>query len=96
LFDAASSIEANLAEGWRRYQTREMGLFVRYALGSAEETKTRVIDGVHRGYFAASECEETLTYGKRCGAATMALLKSLQNMDSGRKPPGSKPRRPGS
>jgi len=72
-----------------------MGLFGRYALGSVEEAKTRVLDGVDRGYFTKNECEETLTFGNRCGAATMGLLKSLQDIDRrGTRPPASKPRKP--
>jgi four helix bundle protein len=78
LFDAASSVEANIAEGWRRFVAREMCQFLRYSLASLEEAKRRVIDGIHRGYFTDEDCRDVLTLGDRCGAATMALWHSLQ------------------
>jgi four helix bundle protein len=78
LFDALGSAEANIAEGWRRWIAGEVTQFLRYSLASLEEAKVRLKDGVHRGYFTMEECRETLTIGNRCGAATMALWKSLQ------------------
>ena len=48
------------------------------ALGSLEETKRRLKDGIDRGYFTAAECADVLELGNRCGAATMALAKSLR------------------
>lgn len=74
-------MEANIAEGWRRYSARDMSRFLKFALGSAEEVKRRVTDGVHRGYFTEADCEAALTLTRRCGAATMGLWKSLQNRD---------------
>jgi len=53
--------------------------FVRCALGSLEEAKTRVRDGVDRGYFSAADANAALTFGNRCGAATMALWKTRRN-----------------
>ena len=83
LQDAASSVEANIAEGWRRFAAKDMSVFLRYALGSLEETKSRLQDGVHRGYFTLSECSEALELGNRCGAATMGLWKSLKPFKRG-------------
>ena len=77
LREAVSSSESNLAEGWRRYRRRDMANFVRIALASAEEAKVRLRDGIHRGYFTEDECERAFELGRRCGAATMALLRSL-------------------
>ena len=84
LQDAASSVEANIAEGWRRFAAKDMSVFLRYALGSLEETKSRLQDGVHRGYFTVSECSEALELGNRCGAATMGLWKSLKPFREGK------------
>jgi four helix bundle protein len=92
LREAASSVEANLAEGWRRYVARDMGQFVRYALASLEEAKVRVRDGVHRGHFSAEACRTALTLGDRCGAAMMALLRSLLALPR-RTPPTPRPRK---
>jgi len=77
LREALSSGESNLAEGWRRYRKRDMANFVRIALASVEEAKVRLRDGIHRGYFTEAECEPAFELGRRCGAATMALLRSL-------------------
>jgi len=98
LFDALGSVEANIAEGWRRWVAGEVTQFLRYGLASLEEAKVRLKDGVHRGYFTMEECRDTLTIGNRCGAATMALWKSLQPFIKkrpsrrlqGRKNPGPK------
>jgi len=78
LVDALGSAEGNIAEGWRRWIAGEITQFLRYGLASLEEAKVRLKDGVHRGYFTMEECREILTIGNRCGAATMALWKSLQ------------------
>lgn len=91
---AASSVEANLAEGWRRYVARDMAQFVRYALASLEEAKVRVRDGVHRGHFADRDCQDALALGDRCGAATMALLRALLAIGRrNKKPSGRNPKR---
>jgi four helix bundle protein len=77
LFDAASSVEANIAEGWRRYRPREMAQYFRVGLGSLEEAKTRLTDGAHRRYFKMSDIADTLTTGNRCGAALMSLIRAV-------------------
>jgi len=93
LRDAASSVESNLAEGWRRYLAGDMAQFVRVALASLEEAKVRLGDGVHRRHFSESDCREALAIGDRCGAATMGLLRSLlaiarRNKQSSKRRPG--------
>ena len=77
LRDSVSSVEANLAEGWRRFVARDMAQFVRIALASLEEAKVRLRDGIHRGHFTEAECQRAFELGSRCGAATMGLLRSL-------------------
>jgi four helix bundle protein len=77
LFDAASSVEANMAEGWRRFGAMDMIRFLRYATGSLEEARVRLLDGADRGYFSPEACESALTHAARCGAATTNLIKSL-------------------
>jgi four helix bundle protein len=94
LREAASSVEANLAEGWRRYVARDMAQFVRYSLASLEEAKVRIRDGVHRGHFTDRGCQGALAVGDRCGAATMALLRSLLALAKrDRRPAGRRPKR---
>jgi four helix bundle protein len=82
LFEAVASVEANLAEGWRRFGAGEMAQFIRFGLASLEESKRRLKDGVHRGYFTDEQCESVLVPGNRCGAAMMALWRSLQPFTS--------------
>ena len=77
LEDALGGVEANLAEGWRRYRKRDMANFVRIALASLEEAKVRLRDGIDREYFTEDECAVAFEKARRCGAATMALLRSL-------------------
>jgi|SRR5688572_16555221 len=78
LFDAASSIEANIAEGWRRYGKPDMIRFLRYASGSLEEARVRLLDGVARGHFTKQTCLEALQHARRCSAATEKFIESLR------------------
>ena len=78
LFDAAGGVDSKIAEGWARFAAREIRQFLRYALGSLEEAKRWVADGIDRGHFTLAECEELLTIGNRCAAATMAWWRSLE------------------
>ena len=45
---AASSIPANIAEGFGRFSPREFARFVRYARGSAAELETHLQDAFER------------------------------------------------
>ena len=78
LFDAAAGVPANIAEGWKRFSAGAMSIFLTFALSSLEEAKVWLRDGIDRGYFSAADCTAVLELGNRCGAATMALWKSLQ------------------
>jgi len=51
LFDAASSVAANIAEGWSRFSAPEFCQFLRYARASLEESRVWLRDGVARRYF---------------------------------------------
>ena len=78
IFDAARSVEANIAEGWKRFSAGDMARFFRIALGSLEEAKRRLMDGVDSGYFTEADCADTLVLGNRCGAALTALSKTMR------------------
>jgi four helix bundle protein len=80
LFDAASGVEANLAEGWQRYVAADFALFVRYAMSSRAEARQRIQDGIDRGYLREADCQPAFTLAARCGAATMNLHKSLRRL----------------
>ena len=77
LFDAASGVESNIAEGWRRISEPDMIRFFRYATSSLEEARVRLLDGADRGYFNRNVCADALRHAARCGAATTNLIKSL-------------------
>ena len=78
LFDAASGVEANIAEGWRRFSTPEIIRFLRYALSSLEEGKVRLLDGVDRGHFPRARCNRALSHAARSGGAMTRLIQSLE------------------
>ncbi len=78
LFDAASSIEGNIAEGWGRKGAGQMTLFLGYAIGSLEKARRRLLDGVARGYFPRSVCVAALAHAAHCGGATVNLKRSLE------------------
>lgn len=85
LFDSASSVEANMAEGWRRFGAADMIRFLRYAAGSLDEARARLLDGVARGYFNRDTCDAALLHAARCGAATTNLIKSLRRIQGERR-----------
>ena len=77
LFDAASGVEANLAEGFKRNVSGEFFQFTRYAAASLAEARARLGDGVDRRYFSEREARAAKDLGKRCADATAALQRSL-------------------
>ena len=80
LQDAASGIEANLAEGWRRYRSAELAQFARYALASLEEARRRLDDGVHRGHFPDAACTQARLLAGRCSWTLLAFVRAVQRL----------------
>ena len=78
LWDAASSGEQNIREGFGRFTAAEFHQFLRYSRASIDEAKGRVEDGVDRGYFPVEACQDALTLGSRAGAAAAGLQRSLR------------------
>jgi four helix bundle protein len=78
LFDAAASVGANIAEGWKRFSAAELCQFLRYARGSLEESLVWLNDGVARGYFDIATIGSALQLADQCGATIIALWRSLQ------------------
>ena len=76
--DAASDVESDIAEGFRRYYPGMICLFLTYALASLEETTTRVKDGVDRGHFTAPEIGHSLRLGEDCRRYMKNWWDSLQ------------------
>ena len=76
LEDAVGGIDANIAEGFGRRRPTEFANFLAYALGSIAEAKTRLHDGVMRGYFSASGCLAAMAWAGRCRQVTASLRES--------------------
>ena len=77
LREAASSVEANLAEGFHRRRAGEFRQFLRYSLASLAESQTRLLDGVDRSHFTRSECHDAYRLGIRVRALGEQLYRSL-------------------
>jgi len=92
LFDAASSIESDIGEGFRRYGARSFALFLTYALSSLKEATIRVNDGIDRGYFTADACLHAIELGQACEHATTNLRDTQLRFGKGRKRPPHRPR----
>ena len=78
LFDAAASVEMNMAEGWRRHNAAEFCQFLRYSRASLEEAERWIHDGIARRHYSIAEAQRALDLADTCGRLTMALWKSLQ------------------
>ncbi len=52
--------------------------FLGYAVGSVDEARRRLLDGVARGYFPLAACEKALQHAHHCGGATVNLKRSLE------------------
>jgi four helix bundle protein len=76
LVDAASSVPANLAEGFRRFSPREFCKFIDYSLASLAESEERLITGVELGYFTREECSPAFQLARRCLTAAIRLKQS--------------------
>lgn len=74
---SASSVGANIAEGFRRFERREFSRFLTIALASLNEAMLWLPDGVDRGHFPQGACDDALQFGRRCYVATLRLKQSL-------------------
>jgi four helix bundle protein len=78
LEDAASGIEGAMSEGFGRRRPKEFALYLRYSLGSLNESRTRLRDGIHRGYFLEAACQQAFFWAERCDRATTELWPSQE------------------
>jgi len=76
--DAASSVESDIGEGFRRVHAAVICQFLTYALSSLQEATTRVKDGVDREHFTAAEARLSLVLGEDCKRYMKNWWDSLQ------------------
>ena len=73
LRDSASGVPRNIGEGFRRFGAGEIVHFLNIALGSLEESKINLLDGIDRKYFTVAACDKAFHLAKRCDKATQEL-----------------------
>jgi four helix bundle protein len=77
LRSSAASTPMNIAEGFGRNRPREFRRFLDIAIGSLDEARNWVRDGIDRGYFVLKDCYPCLELGTRCRTVTVKLKRSL-------------------
>lgn len=75
---AATSIAANIAEGYGREQTGVYVQFLRIAQGSLKEFETHTIVATRLAYLESSEEASLLHKAEQVGKMLRALIRSLQ------------------
>ena len=78
LFEAAASVQMNIAEGFRRYTAADFANFLRISRASLEEAVQRLKDGIDRGYFTAGQCQNAFALGDQAARRITALIRSLR------------------
>jgi four helix bundle protein len=74
---AADSIAANVSEGYGRYSYKETKVFLYYARGSAQETKTWITKAGSRKLLTAAETDALSSKMDFCLALLNGLIKSI-------------------
>ena len=78
---AATSIPANIAEGFGRAQRRTFIQFLRIAQGSLKELETHAAVCTRVGLLQAEECTELSTRCERLGKRLVSFIRSLDRSD---------------
>ena len=96
LRDAAASGPNNIAEGFGRYQPRQIRQFLDIAIASLTETAGHLRDGVDRKHFATDDIVPLLRLAARARGATIAWKAYLKDAKppEPRRRPGKKPPEP--
>ena len=72
-----------IAEGFKRFTSREFVRYLRLACGELAEVQTRLVEGAAKGYFAGETLESAQTLARRAIGTTTNLLKSkLRQLDA--------------
>ena len=77
IFEAAKSVENNIAEGYGRFLAGDIVRHLRIAQGSNLETKRCVKDGVHRGHYPEKSTHRALELIERVGQLLTRFIVSL-------------------
>jgi four helix bundle protein len=95
IFDAARGVPANIVEGFRRCSPGDFARFLDYSISSLAEAEEDLHDGIHLGYFPASECQAAFKLAFRCNRACIRLKQSqIKYLNDLRESHRAKPRRP--
>ena len=79
IVSAASSIAANIAEGYGRSAHPEFARFVGIAIGSLRETETWLRDGIDRQFWSADQASNALRLCKRLTVGLSRLRTYLRS-----------------
>jgi len=79
---AASSIAANIVEGYRRFAARDFARFLDYAYASAGETAHWLDDGEARGYWVSGDIKTVRTQLRRLDATLRSLARYLRTPEA--------------
>ena len=85
LWDAADDVASDIAEGFDRHNPGENVNFLRYALASLAEARTRLEGGITRGFFEETDCKLAFTWADRTKDVTVKLLESQKRERDRRK-----------
>ena len=86
LQSAASSVPANIAEGFGRYAPREFSQFLRIAKGSLVEVQNYLTEAVERGLLSKEHHANLNIICNRTRGALIGLLRYLESLPT-HKPP---------
>lgn len=80
IIPAASSVAANVAEGYGRGSPGDFARFISIALGSLRETETWLRDGIDRQYWSADQAANALLLCKRLTVGLGRLRTYLRSL----------------
>jgi len=80
--DAAASVPANIAEGYRRFSSKDFARFVQVAYASAGETQNWIDDGAARGHWREEELQSVRRILRRLDPPLRRLLRYLRSPEA--------------
>ena len=78
LVNAATSVAANIVEGFLRHSPGQFAHYLAIAIGSLGEAEVRLRDGILLKHFTEADCALALPFAKRCATATVRLKVSQE------------------